>query len=84
MAKMALQTAGSTGGIWDTSIWRLECSNRSKIRSAQKCNLCLRNDLSPMSPGRTDKKWSREWELNPRPADYESAALPLSYLGKPL
>jgi hypothetical protein len=24
---------------------------------------------------------SREWELNPRPADYESAALPLSYLG---
>ncbi len=26
-------------------------------------------------------KWSREWELNPRPADYESAALPLSYLG---
>jgi hypothetical protein len=27
------------------------------------------------------KIWSREWELNPRPADYESAALPLSYLG---
>jgi hypothetical protein len=27
------------------------------------------------------KRWSREWELNPRPADYESAALPLSYLG---
>jgi hypothetical protein len=27
------------------------------------------------------KCWSREWELNPRPADYESAALPLSYLG---
>jgi hypothetical protein len=27
------------------------------------------------------KSWSREWELNPRPADYESAALPLSYLG---
>jgi Rrf2 family protein len=24
---------------------------------------------------------SREWDLNPRPADYESAALPLSYLG---
>jgi hypothetical protein len=30
------------------------------------------------------KKWSREWELNPRPADYESAALPLSYLGQTL
>jgi hypothetical protein len=29
----------------------------------------------------TEGKWSREWELNPRPADYESAALPLSYLG---
>ncbi len=28
------------------------------------------------------KRWSREWELNPRPADYESAALPLSYLGQ--
>jgi hypothetical protein len=26
-------------------------------------------------------EWSRGWELNPRPADYESAALPLSYLG---
>jgi hypothetical protein len=24
---------------------------------------------------------SREWDLDPRPADYESAALPLSYLG---
>ncbi len=31
--------------------------------------------------GLTDEIWSREWELNPRPADYESAALPLSYLG---
>jgi hypothetical protein len=25
--------------------------------------------------------WSRGWELNPRPADYESAALTLSYFG---
>jgi hypothetical protein len=25
--------------------------------------------------------WSRRWDLNPRPADYESAALPLSYAG---
>ena len=37
--------------------------------------------LLPMCPVRTQKRWSREWELNPRPADYESAALPLSYLG---
>jgi hypothetical protein len=27
------------------------------------------------------KEWSRGRELNSRPADYESAALPLSYLG---
>jgi hypothetical protein len=27
------------------------------------------------------KNWSRGRELNSRPADYESAALPLSYLG---
>ena len=26
--------------------------------------------------------WSRRWELNPRPTDYESVALPLSYAGK--
>src|SRR6266581_8853812 len=42
--------------IWDTSIWRLGCSNHSKIRSAQKCYPCLRYVVSPMSPGRTLKK----------------------------
>jgi hypothetical protein len=26
-------------------------------------------------------KWSRRRDLNPRPADYKSAALPLSYAG---
>ena len=26
-------------------------------------------------------KWSRRWDLNPQPADYKSAALPLSYAG---
>ena len=31
-----------------------------------------------------EDKWSREWELNPRPVDYESTALPLSYLGPAL
>jgi hypothetical protein len=30
------------------------------------------------------KIWSRERESNSRPADYESAALPLSYLGQNL
>ena len=39
--------------IWDTSIWRLECSNHSKIRSAQNCHPCDRYDLLPMSPGQT-------------------------------
>ncbi len=28
--------------------------------------------------------WSRTRDLNPRPADYESAALPLSYTGMKL
>jgi len=32
-------------------------------------------------PGSTRKDWSRGRDLNPRPADYESAALPLSYPG---
>ena len=39
---------------------------------------------SPAGAGASPDKHdmlSREWELNPRPADYESAALPLSYLG---
>ena len=38
-------------------------------------------EVLPLCPGWTQEIWSREWELNPRPADYESAALPLSYLG---
>jgi hypothetical protein len=28
--------------IWGTSIWRLECSNRSTTRSARGCYLCSR------------------------------------------
>ena len=27
------------------------------------------------------KAWSRRWDLNPRPGDYKSPALPLSYGG---
>src|SRR6266850_4700586 len=52
--------------IWDTSIWRLGCSNHSKIRSAQKCYPCLRYVVSPMSPGRTFEVWRRGWDSNPR------------------
>src|SRR6267143_3308540 len=52
--------------IWATSIWKLGCSNRSKIHSAQKCYLCLRYVVSPMSPGRTPVKWRRRRDSNPR------------------
>ena len=34
-------------------------------------------------PGSGGKDWSRGRELNPRPTDYESVALPLSYPGVP-
>src|ERR1700680_4950806 len=67
--------------IWATSIWKLECSNRSKIHSVQKCYLCLRYVVSPMCPGRTFIHWCRRGESNPRPRDYETLALPLSYAG---
>ena len=43
--------------IWDTLIWRLECSNHSKTRSAQNCYLCSRYVLLPMCPGWTVKDW---------------------------
>src|ERR1700688_3036613 len=62
--------------IWATSIWKLGCSNRSKIRSAQKCYLCLRYVVSPMSPGWTDRKWLRGLDLNQRPPGYEPDELP--------
>src|SRR5215475_5443242 len=65
--------------IWDTLIWRLECSNRSKIRSAQKCNPCLRYELSPMSPGRTVLCWRRGWDSNPRMEVLQTS--PLGRLG---
>jgi hypothetical protein len=39
--------------IWGTSIWKLGCSNRSKIRSARKCYPCSRYVVLPMFPVRT-------------------------------
>src|SRR6267143_3230510 len=50
-----------------TSIWRKKLCSLSTTLLAQKCNLCLRYDLSPMSPGRTFRIWSGRWESNPRP-----------------
>src|ERR1700691_2731107 len=38
--------------IRNTSIWRLECWNRWKIPSAQKCYLCLRYEVSPRAVAR--------------------------------
>jgi len=52
---------------FELTIWKLGCSNRSKIRSAQKCYLCLRYVVSPMSPGQTDLNWSGREDLNLRP-----------------
>jgi hypothetical protein len=52
--------------IWDTSIWRLGCLNRSKIHSAQKCYPCLRYVVSPMSPGRTLEEVVGSWGLKPQ------------------
>ena len=45
--------------IWGTSIWRRGCSNHSTTRSAQKCNPCLRYELSPMCPGRPPRGVAR-------------------------
>ena len=61
--------------IWDTSIWRLGCSNRSKIPSAQKCYLCLRYVVSPLCPGRTFRNWWAWVDLNHRPRPYQGRAL---------
>ena len=46
--------------------WRKEPCNLWTTRLAQKCNLCVRNDLLPMCPGRTPGLRSGRWESNPR------------------
>src|SRR5262247_3436587 len=56
-------------------------SNRSTTRSVRKCYPCPRNERLPVCPEWTPSEWSRGRELNPRPTDYESVALPLSYPG---
>src|ERR1700692_2179977 len=58
-----------------TSIWRKKLCSLSTILLAQKCNLCLRYDLSPMSPGRTRERWSGREDLNLRPPGPEPGAL---------
>jgi hypothetical protein len=52
----------------------------SSMRSAgQEAGIGLERGMSPSL--RPKKLWSRRSDLNRRPADYESAALPLSYVG---
>ena len=60
---------------WGTSIWRRKRCSPWKTPSDQKCYLCLRNELLPMSPVRTQEIWWALMDSNHRPTDYESAAL---------
>src|SRR5712671_3695437 len=70
----------------------LRNSTRTTSSSGQrgcKCGECSATARLVVWPGHlesqfiagADRIWSRGRELNSRPADYESAALPLSYLG---
>src|SRR5712664_1834433 len=49
-----------------TSIWRKKLCSLSTTLLAQKCNLCLRYDLSPTSPGRTLRLLLSRRDANPR------------------
>jgi len=54
-----------------------------RLAAATGCNLYATGDevLRPERSGSDGEDWSRGRELNPRPTDYESVALPLSYPG---
>src|SRR6267154_201894 len=59
----------SRSALWSTisatSIWRKKLCSLSTTLFAQKCNLCLRYDLSPMSPGRTTALVAEEEGFEP-------------------
>jgi hypothetical protein len=59
-----------------TSIWRKKLCSRSTTLLAQKCYLCSRYVLLPMSPGRTRTNWWSRWDSNPRPPRCHRGALP--------
>jgi hypothetical protein len=73
------------------SAWRGDCGRRSDF--AERATSDEAHDIHLLSIGKPIPKSpnteitkslnesSREWDLNPRPAVYETAALPLSYLG---
>ena len=54
-----------------------------RLAAATNCNLYATGEQAQKEEreATSDEGWSRRWDLNPRPADYESAALPLSYTG---
>ena len=59
---------------------RIEAAER--VRSARGSNVVAASDASESEVH--EMTWSRGRELNPRPTDYESVALPLSYPGVPV
>src|SRR5713226_4848977 len=63
--------------ILGTSIWRKKLCSLSTTLLAQKCNLCLRYDLSPMSPGRTLEGLERAMGIEPTSEAWEASILPL-------
>jgi len=87
---LPLITAKGRGGAKEAgiaSVLDARCAPRSSGPSARAA-------LKPLRFQRKDQRenlfgmlyfsarsWSRRRDLNPRPADYESAALPLSYTG---
>ena len=62
-------TASGSSASWTTisviSIWRKKLCSPSTTPSGQKCYLCLRNVLLPMSPGRTRNSLAPQVGLEP-------------------
>ena len=54
-----------------------------RLAAATNCNLYATDEEAREEKREvtSEEDWSRRRDLNPRPADYESAALPLSYTG---
>ena len=59
----------------------------SRHDTSDKHNFCQGHFAGSLPEGdeplgdRAARSWSRRWDLNPRPGDYKSPALPLSYGG---
>jgi len=63
-------TVSGWSALWSTisaiSIWGKKLCSPCRTPSGQKCNLCLRNVLLPMSPERTICVWRDRMDLNGR------------------